>query len=110
MALIVLGGGAFSVAIALAVLAASILLGKAYATWYLSKPTVNKSWLKILFYSNWVAWILPLLGFFVASATYTMNRNNTGDDKSLYMTYAATCLSASVLNSVVTLVLVLSNS
>jgi len=55
-----------------------------FTTVFFKLGKYNKTFLQVLFWSNMIAWIVPMLGYFISISTSEINRRNRGDDKRLY--------------------------
>jgi hypothetical protein len=75
------------------------LLAAWWARWYLKRPNINKMWLRVLFWSNVVTWLVPAVGFFTGFATLTINEKNHGSGRTKYMVMAVVGLVLSFANS-----------
>ena len=83
---------------ALLVLLVSTGLGSWYGAWYAKKGSHSKTVLNILFWSNVITWIVPLVGFFTSSATFQINARNHGADRRQFMIIAGICYGLSLIN------------
>jgi len=61
------------------------LVAYAISTWYIKRGRFDKRLLNFLFWSNLVAWIIPILGLLVGSLTNQINLQNHGKDRRKYM-------------------------
>lgn len=76
-----------SIGISLGIVIA-VLAGWAFSALYIKMGKYNETFLKIVFWSNTVVWIVPMLGYFVAAVTSEINRRNQGSDKRKYFLLA----------------------
>ncbi|HEU4966037.1 MAG TPA: hypothetical protein VFT53_00965 [Candidatus Saccharimonadales bacterium] len=65
------------------------LLAFGYSTWYIRRGKYNERWLALLFWSNVITWVIPVLGVFTAAATNLINMHNHGEDRRKYMRLAS---------------------
>ena len=62
---------------------------------------MSQDWLKFLFRSNLVTWIIPFIGFFTSTATYSINAGNHGQDRTKYIWFARIGFVLSFINSAI---------
>jgi hypothetical protein len=79
----------------------ALMLGAYYGLHYIRKESKNLQWLKILFWSNTITWIVPPVGFFTCSASRVINVRNQGEDRKQYLILARICLILSFINAVI---------
>jgi hypothetical protein len=70
-------------------------LGSLYGVVYLHRASIDKIWLKKLFWSNAITWLIPPIGFFTAAATSTINDKNRGADYKLFERLSIFCFFSS---------------
>lgn len=73
-------------------------IGAFYGTSYIRKDSSSEDFLKILFWSNTVSWIIAPLGFFTASATEIINHRNKGEDHNFFKNLSRFCFIASIVS------------
>jgi hypothetical protein len=83
------------------VLLLTSLPGALCGVWYIQRRTLGGEWLKLLFWSNTLAWIVPPIGFFVCAATRTINFRNHGADREQFMRLAGGCFILSFINALI---------
>jgi len=67
------------------------IIGAIYGARYIYSKNKNITWLRILFWSNSVTWLVPPIGFATLSATHIINKANHGKDKLLFDRLRQTC-------------------
>jgi Na+-driven multidrug efflux pump len=67
----------------------------------MQKASQNVKWLKLLFWSNTLTWILPPIGFFTGAATGVINSRNHGDDRVVFSRLSRACFWLSFINAIV---------
>jgi hypothetical protein len=79
----------------------TLAAGAIYGVRYGYQDGKNDTWLKLLFWSNTAAWLIPPIGFFTSAATRNLNLFNRGTDRRLFMRLAAVCFVLSFINAVI---------
>jgi len=77
------------------------LLGAYYGIWYWKKGAFNKTWLRWLFWSNAIAWLIPFIGFFTSAATNVINHTNHGADRKVFKRLTSLCFVLSFINAAI---------
>lgn len=76
-------------------------LGGFYGLRYMQKASKSNGWLKLLFWSNMFAWILPPVGFFTCTATRIINSRNNDSDRRLFIALTRVCYWLSFINAII---------
>ena len=77
------------------------ILGSLYGAKYFYKEHMDKDWLKLLFWSNTFAWVIPPVGFFISAATRIINLRNQADDHKVFARLAAIGFWLSFINAII---------
>lgn len=75
--------------------------GALYGVRYIRQASKNNTWLKLLFWSNTLTWIIPPIGFFTYGATHTINLRNHGEDRKLFNRLSSACFWLSLINAII---------
>jgi|SRR5665213_2671701 len=76
-------------------------LGAYYGVRYMRGTNKSNEWLKLLFWSNTVTWIVPPIGFFTYGATHSINLLNHDEDRKLFNKLSDACFWLSFVNAII---------
>jgi len=75
--------------------------GSIYGARYLHRENIRNDWLRILFWSNTFAWVIPPIGLFNSAATGVINSRNQAADRKLFMRLATIGFWLSLINATI---------
>lgn len=75
-----------------------VWVGSSFPQWYLKREKISEKFVKILFWSNTVTWLIPPIGLFTSIATYQFTeRLETGKFRPAIL--ATICLILTIINA-----------